>query len=196
MATRRAKDAAKRKVKPRRPSASKSRPAKTELAVKAPAVAASHSPADDHEMSQVFQPRPVHLRLLTAFEAALQDGVNPSDTVIAKKLGVRRETINRWRRLNVELWRWVYEHIGQRAIDLKPLVDRRVYQLAMSGSPEHTKLYYQYVAKMELPYPDDLTGGRIIVHNNFLIPRPDYSQPAIPPAPVAKVSSIPTVSIR
>jgi hypothetical protein len=97
----------------------------------------------------------VHIRFLEAYELAFQDGINPTDAVIAKRLIVRRETITRWRRLNAPLRQWLWEHIGAKAEELRPFVDRRVDQLAMSGSPDHTKLYYQFVAKVGRPFDDD-----------------------------------------
>jgi len=198
MAARREKDAAKGRTKTRRGTMKKGHTAKRATTPKNASLTPSPSSADDHELSQVFQPRPVHLRLLAAFEAALQDGVNPSDTVIAKRLGVTRETINRWRGRSTQVWRWVHDHIGRRALELKPLVDRRVTELAISGSPEHTKLYYQFVAKMDVPFPDELGAGRIVVNNNFLVPRPDYAAAAgLPPAqtPAAAAAAQPSIPV-
>ena len=195
MASARATDATKRKALGRGKPTAKGQLTKTSNSPKTGAIPEFGLPADDHEMSQVFSPRPVHLRLLAAFEGALQDGVNPTDTVIAKKLGVSRETVNRWRRRSTDLWHWVHEHIGQRALKLKPIVDRRVTELAISGSPEHTKLYYQYVAKVGSPYGDPdapVRDDRIVVNHNYLVPRPDYSQlPAVGPV----VSSTPAASL-
>jgi hypothetical protein len=74
--------------------------------------------------------------------------------VIAKRLSVRRETISRWRRRNPDLRRWLHENIGTRAEELRSFVDRRVTQLAISGSVDHAKLYYQFVAKVGDPAPD------------------------------------------
>ena len=150
-----------------------------------------------------FRPQPVHVRLLTAYEQAFQEGKNPHDGVIAEKLGVRRETICRWRRRNPKLRRWLYDMIGRDAEDRRPFVDRRVTHLAEAGSVDHAKLYYQFVAKVGIPGGDGggdgaLTG--IVVTNNFLVPRPDYDgalaaqqtpAPALPPA-----SKIPVVYVR
>lgn len=202
MAARHTKDAAKGRAKTSRGTTPKGHATKRATTPRRASLTPSPSSADDHELSQVFQPRPVHLRLLAAFEAALQDGVNPSDTVIAKKLGVTRETINRWRGRSTQVWRWVHDHTGRRALELKPLVDRRVTELAISGSPEHTKLYYQFVAKMDVPFGDEPGAGRIVVNNNFLVPRPDYAAAAgLPPAqtPAAAAATrpaIPRVSVR
>jgi hypothetical protein len=155
----------------------------------------------DHKMSHdaaprtgasptAFSPKHVHQRLLDAYESALQDGLNPSDSVIAKKLGVRRETVNRWRRRKPGLRQWLYDQIGQHAVDLKPLVDRRVTHLALSGSPDHTKLYYQFVAKIGLA-PEENAFGQGAFTLNLLIPRPPNPLPATPltsvaPAPAGK----------
>ena len=65
------------------------------------------------EGGDTFAPKPVHFRLLSAYEAAFQDGIPPTDGVIAKRLGVRRETINLWRRSNHRLRAWLFERIGQ-----------------------------------------------------------------------------------
>jgi len=155
-----------------------------------------------------FAPKPVHWRLLAAYEACFQDGHNPSDGVIAKKLDVRRETINRWRRRNPKLREWLYRQIGQTAVSLRPLVDRRVMQLALLGSPDSIKLYYQYVAKVEPaggrgPFGRDETegdGGPLppgSVVMNFLVPRPDYPALARAPvqAPTATVDA-PVIQVR
>jgi hypothetical protein len=144
-----------------------------------------------------FRPKPVHFKLLDAYESAYQEGKSPTDTVIGAKMGVRRETICRWRRRSPKMVAWIYECIGKIAEQRKAFVDRRVTHLAESGSVDHAKLFYQFVAKVGVPLGDGgPNDGKIIVQNNFLIPRPDYSQPAIPAqasAPV--VSSIPTVSV-
>jgi hypothetical protein len=153
----------------------------------------------DHKRSHVsdvepaaFQPKAVHFRLLDAYEECLQDGVKPTDGVIAKKVGVQRETINRWRRQNSALRNWIFEQIGHYAAERRPFVDRRIAHLAESGSVEHAKLFYQFVAKVGSPLGDDGGDGRIVVNHNYLIPRPDYSQVAIP-GPV--VSSTPAPAL-
>lgn len=174
-------------------------------------------PADGHKRSHVtpdldvqqdaaFQPKPVHFRLLEAYELAFQDGANPTDAVIAKRLNVRRETITRWRRRNPELRRWLYEHIGRRAEELRPLVDRRVTQLAISGSVDHAKLFYQFVAKVGDPERDPAVRTPPAFTMNFLIPRPDTSHlgtqcaPAALPAAghpsVPPLSDIPFIKVR
>lgn len=138
----------------------------------------------DHEDN--FVPKPVHWRLLSAYEACFQDGVPPTDGVIAKRLNVRRETINRWRRRNGRLRAWLYEQIGRHAAELKPFVDRRVAQQAMAGSPEHQKLFYQFVAKVGLPPDegsDEPPAGSFTM--NFLVPRPEM--PVIPGVIVRQV---------
>ena len=141
---------------------------------------------NDHKRSQggattaalpedaAFIPKPVHFRLLSAYEACFQDGVPPTDGVIAKRLQVRRETINRWRRRNPRLRTWLFEHIGQNALELKPFVDRRVAQQAIAGSPDAQKLFYMFVAKVGMPPgdDDDAPPAGVSMIYNFLIPRP------------------------
>ena len=119
-----------------------------------------------------------------------------------KKLGVTRETINRWRGRSTQVWRWVHDHTGRRALELKPLVDRRVTELAISGSPEHTKLGPPVRREDGRAVRDEPGAGRIVVNNNFLVPRPDYAAAAgLPPAqtPAAAPATrpaIPRVSVR
>ena len=60
----------------------------------------------------------------------------------------------------------------EHAVDLRPLVDRRVTHLALSGSPDHTKLYYQFVAKIVLA-PEENASGEGGFTLNLLIPRPE-----------------------
>lgn len=148
-------------------------------------------------------PRMVHLRLLGAYEQCFQDGRNPTDGVIAALLKVRRETINRWRRRKPGLRRWLQEQLGATAESLKPLVDRRVAQLAITGSVDHAKLFYQFVAKVGVPLDEDAPGvpaGQLPpVVMNFLIPRPEM--PALPSlaAPSTAVPltiDVPTVTLR
>ena len=62
--------------------------------------------------------------------------MNPTDGAIAKKLGVRRETVNRRRRWKPGLQAWLYDQMGRRALGLKPIVDRRVPHLALRGRIE------------------------------------------------------------
>ncbi len=141
----------------------------------------------------------MHFRLLDAYEWSLQEGVNPTDAAIAKKVGVQRETITRWRRGNPQLWNWVYENIGEAAVALKPLVDRRVAELAKSGSAEHQKLFYQFVAKVSPPEEADVVPGGVQVVQNFLVPRPEMpqGQPSTPALlPAIDLSKIPTVTVR
>jgi hypothetical protein len=130
------------------------------------------SQAHDRSGSGLFEPRPVHLRLAYAYESCFQDGVSPTDGVIAKRLNVRRETVNRWRRLNPPLWAWLRAQVSHTIEELRPFVDRRIAQLALQGSPEHAKLYYQFIAKLEIPMGDGVPSAPI-VHMNFLIPRPE-----------------------
>lgn len=153
-----------------------------------------------HKRSQVldvepgaFRPKALHFRLLDAYEECLQDGVKPTDGVIAKKVGVQRETINRWRRQNSALREWIFERIGHHAAERRPFVDRRVAHLAEAGSVEHAKLFYQFVAKIGPPPDSDGGDPRIIVQNNFLVPRPDYA-PAAPPVALPAASRESTVS--
>lgn len=121
----------------------------------------------------------MHFRLLSAYEQAFQEGKNPSDGVIAALLSVRRETVNRWRRRNPRLRVWLYDSIGRHSVDMRPMVDRRVTQLAMNGSPEHMKLYYQFVAKVGVPREGgalvdpmgDPDGGACVI--NILVPHPE-----------------------
>ena len=179
-----------------------------------PAVASAAQPADDHELSQdspnpdaEFIPRPVHFRLLDAYESAFQEGRNPTDSVIAGILKVRRETVNRWRRRNPRLRAWLHQRIRQRAEDMRPYVDRRVTHLALSGSVEHTKLFYQYIAKVGAPHEDGEDSpedSRYVTHVNILVPCPEVPnggrmpvfgpQPAVTGMPDLK--DIPTVSVR
>ena len=148
----------------------------------------------------MFVPRFVHFRLLTAYEGCFQDGIPPSDGVIAKRLGVRRETINRWRRRNPGLRAWLFENIGRNALELQPFVDRRVAQQAIAGSPDAQKLFYQFVAKVGMPPGDDgdlpPAAGSAITYN-FLIPRPQT--PVIRGVTVNEVpqlpANIPTVAV-
>ena len=146
-------------------------------------------PADRaSEGAEGFIPKPVHLKLLSTYEACFQDGIAPTDGVIAKRLNVRRETINRWRRRNSQLRAWLFERIGQHAVELKPLVDRRVAQQAIAGSPDHQKLFYQFVAKVGLPAGDEgdgppVAGASIVM--NYLVPRPET--PVIPGVTVREV---------
>jgi hypothetical protein len=148
-----------------------------------------------------FEPKPVHFRLLEAYEVAFQDGKNPSDAVIASMLRVRRETITRWRRRNYALRRWVYQQIGVRAEELRPLVDRRVTALAISGSPEHIKLFYQFVAKVGTPSDGEATAATCGFTLNLLIPRPPDPLPptqiqgaSLPAAP-ALLPRVPTLRV-
>lgn len=156
-------------------------------------------PADDHKLSQdlsdEFRPSPVHYRIADAYEACFQEGVNPTDNAIAKKLSVRRETVNRWRRLRPDLWAWVCDRVGGFAESLRPMVDRRVTHLAIQGSPDHTKLYYQFVAKVGIAGGDAVpAAGSFIL--NLLVPCPEV--PTLPagliPRPAA--ATIPTVALR
>lgn len=156
--------------------------------------------------------KPAHLRLMEAYEQCLQEGKNPTDAVIAAKLSVRRETVTRWRRRRPDLWTWVYGRLGEFALQMRPVVDRRVTALAIQGSAEHTKLYYQFVAKVGTPLDDELPGGRgaAPVQVNILVPHPQLPNggrlPALPgvtaiPAAAPPVSrpvphAIPTVSVR
>lgn len=105
------------------------------------------------------------------------------DAVIAKKLGVRRESICRWRRRNPALCRWLATTIGGAALEARPFVDRRVTYLALQGSVEHTKLFYQYVAK---PGEGDSASVKPF-QINVLAPAPEplpvpSATPALPPA--------------
>lgn len=150
--------------------------------------ASSKSPKPaDHKPAQLappdpaapFIPRPVHFRLLSAYEQAFQEGKNPSDGVIAALLSVRRETVNRWRRRNPRLRVWLYDSIGRHSVDMRPMVDRRVAQLAIQGSAEHMKLFYQFVAKVGVPRDDapgtdpmgDQDDARCVI--NILVPHPE-----------------------
>ena len=142
----------------------------------------------------------MHLRLLEAYELAFQDGINPTDAVIAKRLNVRRETITRWRRRNAGLRAWLGEQIGARAGELRPFVDRRVTALAVSGSPEHTKLFYQFVAKVGRSFDDDSTASGVpacIV--NLLCPRPEeyaaaFNQPPAAATPMTSGRQLPAMA--
>ncbi len=127
-------------------------------------------------------PKPVHFRLLAAYEECFQEGLNPTDTVIAQKLTrgdrrVHRETVNRWRRQNLALRLWLFEQLGRTAAELRPLVDRRVTALAIRGSADHTKLFYQFVAKVGTPFGDapgvQPGGGTGTYILNLLVPRPE-----------------------
>lgn len=156
------------------------------------AVAAEDGPA--------FIPKPVHFRLLSAYEGCFQDGIPPSDGVIAKRLGVCRETINRWRRRNPRLRAWLFEQIGRYAAELKPFVDRRVAQQAIAGSPDAQKLFYTFVAKVGMPPGEDGDAPPVgtAFTMNFLIPRPET--PVIPGVTVREVApqipdNIPTVEV-
>ena len=143
----------------------------------APHPAHQLSPSDLPEPGIGFRPRFVHLRLAEAYEAAFQDGQNPSDPVIAKKLGVRRETICRWRRRNPEMFDWVLERVQRHAERLRPFVDRRVTHLAIQGDHDMAKLFYQFVARVGTPAGEGdgatAPGGFTM---NFLVPAPPIPQ--------------------
>jgi hypothetical protein len=147
-----------------------------------------------------FQPKYVHLRLLEAYELAFQDGINPTDAVIAKRLNVRRETITRWRRRNAGLRTWLGDQIGARAGELRPFVDRRVTQLAISGSSEHMRLFYQFVAKVGRPFDDDSPApGVAACIVNLLCPRPEeyaaaFNQPPASATPMTGSRQLPAMA--
>jgi hypothetical protein len=178
----------------------------------------SEPPQDSCETTQQpgFRPKHVHFRLLDAYEQTFQEGINPTDAVIAKRLGVRRETISRWRRRNARLRAWLYEALGERASELRAFVDRRVTQLAISGSPDHMKLFYQFVAKVGLPVAagEELSSDSQVPSNagviiNVLTPRPEmyapqFNQlpgpptqgPMASPAALPPASNIPVLSVK
>lgn len=180
---------------------------------KVPTESSNVSPhANGHKQSQFsnpdptasddeFHPKPVHLRLRAAYEEALEERGIPSDAVIAKKLGVRRETICRWRRRNGALRQWLATSIGGDALEMRPFVDRRVTHLALQGSPEHIKLYYQFVVKFGMPIGDagDVAAAGIQVIQNYLVPRPEMPVIGAPkgmPTPLQLPADIPTIKVR
>lgn len=166
---------------------------------------------DDHKMSQVlgqdspsvvpaaddeFRAKPLHFRLLEAYRQVLEEKGCPTDAVIAQRLDVRRETVCRWRRRHPPLWQWVRDQIGEAAAKAKACVDFRVSALAQSGSPEHIKLFYQFVAKVAPE--DEAPAATVAPIINLLIPRPDMptfpaqSTVALPAIP----ANVPRVNVR
>jgi hypothetical protein len=101
--------------------------------------------------------------------------------VIAKKLGVRRETVCRWRRRNPALRQWLANEIRAEVAQAKPFVDMRVTVQAMRGNPESQKIFYQYVERVGELFPEGEpgpSGAQPSMILNFLVPRPEM--PTIP----------------
>lgn len=147
----------------------------------------------------------LHHRLYLAFESCFQEGIAPTDAVIAKKIGVRRESVCRFRARRPDVMEWIYEKVGNGALLLRPLVDRRVAQLAISGSVEHAKLFYEFVAKLGNPVDDERPAPPTSFTLNLLVPRPPGTvgvmQTAAPgatplPAGAPLLADIPTVKVR
>jgi hypothetical protein len=122
--------------------------------------------------------------------------------VIARKLNVRRETVCRWRRRNPALRQWLANEIRAEVAQARPFVDMRVTVQAMRGSPEHQKMFYQYVERVGQVVPEGEPGpsgaGPSMILN-LLVSRPDpVPAQILPPAPqvLAPGLEIPEVVIR
>jgi hypothetical protein len=148
-------------------------------AVRPDGTLARHKRSQD--LGAPFCPEPVHYRLRNAYVAAIEEQGSISDGVIAKRLNVRRETVCRWRRRNPALRQWLANEIRAEVAQARPFVDMRVTVQAMRGSPEHQKLFYQYVERVGQVFPEGEPGpsgaGPSMILN-LLVPRPEI--PTIP----------------
>lgn len=143
--------------------------------------------------------RASHWRYCHAKLELVEQGKGPTVVALAKALGINRVTLYKF------LWRypwvdgWVNGIARDAAVQRHGLVLLRHYNLAIQGSVPSADL----VCKMEGGYyartggggfgdDADPNGGRVIVNNTFLVPRPDYAAAAAKPAlPAASVPAIP-----
>jgi hypothetical protein len=86
-------------------------------------------------------------------EAYLQEignsgGGEPRDCAIAKKIGINRQTLGRWRRRYPGFSEWVAKQIELRAGNLGAAVLHSCAQSALKGSARHAELYLKATRRL------------------------------------------------
>lgn len=124
-----------------------------------------------HRRSQF--PREIHWRYLAAYVGDLGNKRNgiPRDGVIAKELGIARETIVRWRRRYPEFSKWVHEQVAAQSGDLGPSVMLDTARRALKGSGYHAELYFKATGRIG-PGTAAVAAGPPVVNIHIGVPDP------------------------
>jgi hypothetical protein len=93
-------------------------------------------------------PQPCHWRYLDAVVEALETDGNVSNRAIARRMGVRHETITRWTRQHPDIRAWVGQRLETVSNDRHAHIVNRCVNLALRGSIDHAKLYFQVTGRL------------------------------------------------
>lgn len=213
MAPPRAKDAAKRKAKTRRPptarrskaaAPARGRPRSTPARVlkRAAEKAAETLQASGPTGERV---RPSHWRYCRAKLRLVERGIGPTVVAIAKELGIHRVTLYKFLARYPWLDAWVDGLARAAAVHQYGQILLRHGHLAIQGSVQSADLVFKaeggYYTRNGFGDGDSPNGGgQVVVQINSLVPRPDYAGAlaaqqvqALPADPVPK---IPVINIR
>lgn len=94
-----------------------------------------------------FVPDARALRLLDAYLEAIGEGGRITNVVLAAKMRppMKPDALQKWRTRNPQVDVWLRERIDATLAPDKPLVLRRLLELALRGSAEHAKLLGQFM---------------------------------------------------
>lgn len=127
-------------------------------------------------------PREIHWRYLEAYLADLGNRTKgmPRDVHIAKAIGLRRETLYRWRRRFPQFSEWVAEQVKKQTGALGPAVVRACAERALRGgrgADRYADLFLRasgvMTTKVEVRQPEPTR----VIHETVIVPAGGRDKP-------------------